>query len=244
LEYILNATGKSENDLINSVDNTKHTPLLMGFITGNKTVLEKYLMNEKININAVNNQKQNIFHLSSIHNTGECLILNSYNDEILKSKHLNDLDSFEKAPIHYCAEKNHLKTLKVLHRYQCNLNKKDMNGNTALHLSLITESDDVKDYLVSINVRQDLKNNYNVSATMLINELMIRKEKEDNNVEDNKSNLDKIKMKKFGSIESLKETKNKKKSRISLLMNFGKKKDKKDELIQKPLKKKEYSNEF
>jgi hypothetical protein len=73
-------------------------------------------MEDSIDFKAINSYKQNIFHLASIHDTGNLLLLNSHNNSIsnISNKLINEFDSFNKAPIHYCAELGKFETLKSI----------------------------------------------------------------------------------------------------------------------------------
>jgi ankyrin repeat protein len=68
------------------------------------------------------------------------------------------------------SEKGNLKTLKVLKDLGCDINLQDKNGNTCLHLSIINEQKDVTNYLLGINVKQNIKNNDKKTSINLVNE--------------------------------------------------------------------------
>jgi hypothetical protein len=165
---------KNEN-LINIRDNNYNTPLLTGFIHGNKECIE-FLLLQNINLNAINSYKQNFFHLTALYETTHCLLL--MEEMKFEKKIVNDYDIFDKTALHYATEKGNFEVVKmIITKYGGNIDVQDGNGNTALHIAILNKNEKIKKVLMENQANENLKNNNNLTSKIYLDNEKISFEK-------------------------------------------------------------------
>lgn len=150
--------GQSSNFVIQelSLSNLKSAVL-----SNNLDLCKEYLRTEHPDPNFQFENNDTLLHLASrLGHTKICEALIDYGE----STNVNSLNSALSTPLHLACEHGHLNVVQLLVRSGADINKKDLQGNTCLHLAAYSNNPLLVSWLLSRNPDTTMKNLQNLKA--------------------------------------------------------------------------------
>jgi ankyrin repeat protein len=176
LEYILHLPNKKI--LTNLKDSGGETPFLKAVMSNQLDSLKVYFtyIPPKTHLLALNSRGLNCYHLCARHNLVDVFVyLNQLADGCgVRNDLINASDDMPKKykPIHYAAINGHVGILMELSKVPgCDVNAKDVDGNTAIHLAIQNKKTDCVKVLLQGDAKLTIKNNLGDTAKKLLSKI-------------------------------------------------------------------------
>jgi ankyrin repeat protein len=158
---------------LNIKDSLGEVPLFKAIKRDDVCAIKLLCQNSKLKLSVWNSFNQNIFHLAAKFNAIDTTrhlikLLNGKTDE-----YVNQQDSLKKyTPLHFAVL--HPKILEIMLEVPCDVNAKDQDGNTPLHLALKEKKEDVVKLLINKGSKLDIKNSQGETPKKLAEKVNIQ----------------------------------------------------------------------
>jgi len=190
IDYLVSVAKTKTKVLMNLKDSKGETPLHTAVAADQVEALKAFLKISSVDMFAINDNGRNFIHIAIQHGSLKVLAFLKGSMMPVSTLLLNLQDSTKKrwTPLHLAVSKNNIHLVKALVDLKVNPNIQDFDGNTPLHLALISRTSspevtstfdyvtqrDILNSLKSAGAKLDIKNKIGIKPSKLITDLKIK----------------------------------------------------------------------